>query len=282
MSLGKRKGTLFSMINLLFLGEIVGRAGIQALKNGLPALKEKYDVDYTIINAEGMTNGYGIGRMHSLQLGKLGIDLSTGGEKLFYKIDMVEHIKKAGYMLRPYNMPPDCPGRGYRIQMIKDRKFLIANLIGNSDFSKLNAQNAFLAAENLRKKAEDENAVLIVYFHAATTAEKNTMLCFLDGKAAAVVGTHTKILTADAHVTGNGTAYITDTGRVGSFMSVSGFEPDTEIKKMKGAIPIRSREAWLDGRIEGLLVSIDEQTLKAVDAITIDEKVEVKKPEEKG
>ena len=282
MSLGKRKDTLFSMINLLFLGEIVGRAGIQALKNGLPKIKEKYEIDYTMINAEGMTNGYGIGKMHSLQLGKLGIDLSLGGEKLFYKIDMVEHIKKASYMLRPYNMPPDCPGRGYRIVNIKDKKFLIANLIGNSDFSKLNAQNAFLAAESLRKKAEEENATLIINFHAATTAEKNTMLHFLDGKAAAVVGTHTKVLTADARVTENGTAYITDTGRVGSFMSVSGFEPETEIRKIKGAIPIRSREAWLDGRIEGLAVRIDEDTLKAVDAITINEPVDIKRPEEKG
>ena len=150
------------MINLLFLGEIVGRAGIQALKNGLGDLKKHYQVDYTMINAEGMTNGYGIGKMHSLQLGKLGIDLSFGGEKLFYKIDMVEHIKKAGYMLRPYNMPPDCPGRGYKIVTIKDRKFLIANLIGNSDFSRLNAQNAFLAAESLsiNDSRKEHDAVL--------------------------------------------------------------------------------------------------------------------------
>lgn len=270
------------MINMLFLGEIVGRAGIQALKNGLPAIKEQYGVDYTMINAEGMTNGFGIGKMHSLQLGKLGVDLSFGGEKLFYKIDMVEHIKKAGYILRPYNMPPDCPGRGYRIVTIKDRKFLIANLIGNTDFLKLSAQNAFLAAESLRKKAEEEKAELIVYFHAATTAEKNTMLYFLDGKACAVAGTHTKVLTADARVTENGTAYITDTGRVGSFMSVGGFEPETEIRKMKGAIPIRSREAWEEGRIQGLLVRIDEGSMKSVEAITINEKVEIRRPEEKG
>ncbi len=270
------------MINMLFLGEIVGRAGIQALKNGLPALKEKYHVDYTLINAEGMTNGYGIGKMHSLQLGKLGINLSLGGEKLFYKLDMVEHIKKAGYMLRPYNMPPDCPGRGYRIVTIKDRKFLIANLMGNTDFARQSTQNAFLAAENLRKKAEEEGASLVVYFHSATTAEKNTMLYFLDGKASAVVGTHTKILTADARVTENGTAYISDTGRVGSFMSVGGFEPETEIRKIKGGIPIRSHEAWLDGRIEGLLVQIDPESMKATDAITIDEKVEIARPEEKN
>ena len=267
------------MINLLFLGEIVGRAGIQALKNGLPKIKEKYEIDYTMINAEGMTNGYGIGKMHSLQLGKLGIDLSLGGEKLFYKIDMVEHIKKASYMLRPYNMPPDCPGRGYRIVNIKDKKFLIANLIGNSDFSKLNAQNAFLAAESLRKKAEEENATLIINFHAATTAEKKTMKFFLDGRCSAVIGTHSKVITADETVSEKGTAYITDTGRVGSFISAGGFDPEEEIRKLKSQLPVRSQECWNDGIIEGVVVSIDEETGKALSISRIMKHVEIKRPE---
>ena len=103
------------MLNILFLGEIVGRPGIQALKNGLDLIKNKYAVDYTIANVEGMTNGFGIGRAHSAQLEKLGVDLATGGEKLFYKIDMVEFVQKAGFVLRPANYPPQCPGRSYRI-----------------------------------------------------------------------------------------------------------------------------------------------------------------------
>ncbi len=269
------------MLNILFLGELVGRPGIQALKNGIGELKKKHQVDYTIINAEGMTNGFGIGKLHSQQLGKLGIDLATGGEKLFYKIDMVEFLPKAGFMLRGYNFPPQCPGRGMKFVELKGRKYLIANLLGNADFPKIAVQNAFLSAESLLKKAEEENATLILIFHASTSAEKNTMFHFLDGKAAAVVGTHTKVITADGSVSENGTAYITDNGRVGSFSSVGGFDPETEIKKIKGGIPLRSHECWTDGMIQGFLVSIDEETGKAVDCKTILEKVEIERPEEK-
>ena len=84
--------TLFLMTNILFLGELVGRCGIASLKTGLAGIKTKYSVDYTVINGEGMTNGYGIGKQHSMQLGKLGIDLTTGGEKMFYKPDFVEFL----------------------------------------------------------------------------------------------------------------------------------------------------------------------------------------------
>ena len=102
---------LFFMTRILFLGELVGRCGISALKSGLSGIKSKYDIDYTIINGEGMTGGYGIGKMHSMQLGKLGIDLTTGGEKLFYKPDFVEFMQKCSFVLRPLNYPPQCPGK---------------------------------------------------------------------------------------------------------------------------------------------------------------------------
>lgn len=262
-----------SMVNFLFLGEIVSKPGVEVLRQSLDDIKKRYEIDYTIVNAEGMTGGFGIGKMHSLLLGKLGINLSTGGEKLFFKIDMVEHIKKASYMLRPFNMPPECPGRGYRIIELKDRKFLIANIIGNADFQRVHAQNALLSADVLKKKAEEENAILLIFFHASATAEKNTMLYFLDGKAAAVIGTHTKVLTADGKITENGTAYISDNGRVGSFLSVGGFEPELEIRKLKSAMPIRSRECWEAPRLQGVVVSIDELSGKAVGIKVLNESV---------
>lgn len=265
------------MLNILFLGEIVGRPGIQALKNGLDLIKNKYAVDYTIANVEGMTNGFGIGRAHSAQLEKLGVDLATGGEKLFYKIDMVEYLPKAQYILRGYNYPPKCPGRGYKIVTLNDRKFLIANLVGNADM-KASIQNAFLSAESLLKKKEEEDLLLIVQFHASTTAEKNTMFHMLDGKAVAVIGTHTKVISADAHVSEKGTAYISDNGRVGSFLSVGGFDSQTEIRKFLTALPLRSKECWDEGIIEGVVVKVDEKEGKSVEIIPILEKVGIKCP----
>ena len=268
------------MFKVLFLGELTGKPGITCLKKGLEALKKKYEADYTIINAEGMTGGFGIGKVHAMTLPKMGIDLATGGEKLFYKVDMVEFLPKCGFVLRPYNFPMQCPGRGMKTVTIKDRKVIICNIMGNSDFPKLAIQNAFQSADYIAKKAKEENAILLVQFHAATTAEKNTMLHFLDGRCAAVIGTHTKVISADERVTEKGTAYISDNGRVGSYMSVSGFDPETEIEKLKMGIPIRSKECWNDGVIQGVCVSVDEITGEAVDIEAFIEHVEIQNPKE--
>ena len=267
------------MVNILFLGEIVGRCGIGALKNGLGAIKTKYDVDYTIINGEGMTNGYGIGKAHSVQLGKLGVDLVTGGEKLFYKPDMVEFMQHCSFILRPLNYPPLCPGKSVKNITVRDTQILVINLLGNSSM-KIAVQNAFVAIDSFLKKVENDPIVLLVY-HASTTAEKATMLHYLDGRVQGVICTHTKVLTADETVTEKGTAFISDTGRVGSFMSVGGFDSETEIRKYRRQIPIRSREAWLDPRIQGVVVTIDEETHRAVRIQVIDEQVTVEKPQEK-
>ena len=274
-------GILNFMIKILFLGEVTGRPGITAVKNGLQALKTEYSIDYTIANGEGMTNGFGIGKAHSLQLGKLGVDTITGAEKLFYKIDMVDFVPKAGFILRPANYPPLCPGHGYRHVVIGSRKFAIVNIQGNSNFPRQNIQNAFFTADSILKKLKETNPeeIPIIIFHAATTAEKKTMKFYLDGRAAAVIGTHTKVLTADECVTEKGTAYITDIGRVGSFMSAGGFEPEGEIRKLRSQLPIRSMECWNDGVIQGVVVGIDEESGKAVSIDRIMKHVDIKRPE---
>ena len=271
------------MISILFLGEVTGRPGITALKNGLQQLKTEYGIDYTVANGEGMTNGFGIGKAHSLQLGKLGVDTITGAEKLFYKIDMVDFAPKAGFILRPANYPPLCPGHGYRHVVVKNRKLAIINIQGNSNFPRQNIQNAFFAADGILKKLKETNPdeIPVVVFHAATTAEKKTMKFYLDGRAAAVIGTHSKAITADECVTEKGTAYITDIGRVGSLMSVGGFDPATEIQKLRSQLPLKSRECWDDGIIEGVVVGIDENSGKAVSIERIMKHVTITKPEEK-
>ncbi len=268
------------MVRILFLGEITGRPGIAALKNGLAELKTEYSIDYTIANGEGMTNGFGIGKAHSLQLSKLGVDTVTGAEKLFYKLDMVDFIPKAGFILRPANYPPQCPGRGFRHVTIGDGRFVIINLQGNSNFPRQNIQNAFFAIDGILKKISESgsNEIPIVIFHAETTAEKKTMKFYLDGRVAAVIGTHSKVITSDEDVTEKGTAYITDIGRVGSFLSAGGFDPETEIQKLKSQLPVRSRECWNDGVIEGVAVTIDESTGRAEDITRIVKHVTIKEP----
>ena len=269
------------MVRILFLGEITGRPGITCLKSGLVDIQKKYEIDYTVANGEGMTGGFGIGRAHAAQLTKMGVDLVTGAEKLFYKIDMVEFVQKAGFVLRPANYPPQCPGRSYRIIEIKGRKFVIINLQGNSLFPRQSIQNAFSSIDSLLKKLQEKESDLIplIFFHAATTAEKKTMRFFLDGRAAAVIGTHTKVITADEMVTEAGLAYITDNGRVGSFMSVGGFDPATEIKKLRSQLPVRSQECWNEGIIEGAVVDIDEETGRSTGIHRIMERIAITAPE---
>ena len=267
------------MINVLFLGEIVGRCGIASLKSSLNKIKDRHSVDYTIINGDGMTNGYGIGKAHSIQLGKLGVDLICGGEKLFYKIDMVEFISHSSFILRPLNYPPQCPGKSVKNITVKNTPILVINLQGNSSF-KQSIQNSFVAIDSFLKKVEG-NPIILVYYHAATTAEKATMFHFLDGKVAAVISTHNKVLTSDETVSSNGTAFISDNGRVGSFMSVGGFLPETEILKYRKQIPLRSKESWLEGRVQGVVVTLDEEKKIATKITVIDEKFDVVKPLEK-
>ena len=138
----------------------------------------------------------------------------------------------------------------------------------------------YLQKYTLLKKLEEKEpgAIILLQFHAATTAEKKTMRFFLDGRAAAVIGTHTKVITADEMVSSSGLAYITDNGRVGSFMSVGGFDPSTEIKKLRSQLPVRSQECWNDGIIEGVVVDIDEESGKSVGIHRIMEHVEITAP----
>ncbi|MGH0052444.1 MAG: TIGR00282 family metallophosphoesterase [Sphaerochaetaceae bacterium] len=246
-------------IRVLFLGEIVGRPGIQSVKEALRPLRQERSIDLVIANAEGATGGFGIGRAHSMQLLKLGIDIITGGEKIYYKKDMVEFIAKNPSILRPANYPQQNPGRGIRFLTVNDQKLCIINILGNADFPRTHLSNAFSLAQLLVDKAQEEQAIALVQFHASPTAEKLSMGYMLDGKAAAVIGTHTKVMSGDARILKEGTAYITDNGRCGSQMSVGGFAPDTEIEKQIVQIPVRSQECWIDLALVGVVVEISDQ-----------------------
>lgn len=267
------------MIRILFLGEIVGRAGITTVKKHLEELKKEYDVDYTIANGEGATNGFGIGTQHAIQLSKNGINLITGGEKLFYKPDMVEFISKSSFILRPMNYPMQSPGKSAKNITLKGKDILILNIIGSAGFSRNNSNNPFSSIDGFLKKTNG-TPIILVQFHAAMSAEKATMLHYLDGRVTALVGTHTKTLTADAKVTKNGTAFISDNGRVGSLMSVGGLDPQVEINKNKTQIPERSKECWDDCVIQGIIIDIDEDSGKCIGVTTINKHCDVSAPKE--
>ena len=265
-------------MKVLFLGEIVGRCGIGVIKNALKDYRSKNGVDLVIANGEGATSGFGLGFQNALSLQRMGIDVLTMGEKSFFKLDMVEGISKRPSILRPANYPETVPGRGIRYVTVGDRKVCIINVLGMFGFSNPHLNNPFLMAETMVEKAHAETPIVLYVYHAAATEEKMAMGRLLQGKASAVIGTHCKVLTADAKILDGGTAYITDIGRCGASVSVGGFEPEHEIRKLRTQVLTRSHESWEKPQMQGVLVEIDDFTGKAASIVPVIEDVAVEIP----
>ena len=258
-------------IRVLCIGEIVGKAGIFVVKSILKKIKQEKNIDFVIANGEGATGGFGIGKNHSVYLHKLGIDIITGGECIYYKRDMVEHIQKASYILRPANYPPGNPGRGWKIARLEDdgeKKIAVISMLGQSGFGRVHLSNPFSYIPSIIEKIKKETPIVILDFHAATTAEKYSMFHHLNGKISAVVGTHTKALTADARVMDGGTAVICDTGRTGSVDSIAGLDVDIEIQQFLTRVPERSKDAWNGLELQGAVIEIGDDG-KAVSIETV-------------
>lgn len=245
-------------IRVLFIGEIVGKAGVFCVKTLLPALKADRKIDFVIANAEGTTGGFGLGKNHSIYLHKLGIDVLTGGERIYYKLDMVGHIQRAPYILRPANYPPGNPGRGWRVYEIGDSKIGVICLLGQSGFTRVHLSNPYTFLPELLSRVKQETPIVILDYHATTTAEKYAMFHLADGKVSAVIGTHTRALTADEAILPGGTGVICDTGRTGSSDSIGGMEIETELQKFLTAIPERSKDAWGGLELQGVILDIEE------------------------
>jgi metallophosphoesterase (TIGR00282 family) len=253
-----------SSLKILFIGEIVGKTGVFVVKRLLPQIKTERGVDFVIANGEGATSGYGIGKNHAVYLHKLGIDVITTGERAYYKKDMVEHFRKAPYMLRPANYPYTNPGRGWIITKKDDFAIGVIVVMGQAGFSRVHLRNPFILLPELLKKIGETTPVIIIDFHAETTAEKNSLFFFLDGQVSAIIGTHTRALSADERLMPGGTAVITDAGRTGSINSVGGMDSEIEIRKYITQIPEYSKAAFDSLELQGVIVEIDRSSGKAI------------------
>lgn len=245
-------------IRILFIGEIVGKSGVWCVKELLPRLKKEHAIDFVIADGEGATGGFGIGKNHAIYLHKLGIDVITTGECSYYKKDIVEHFNKAPYLLRPANYPPKNPGRGFMVYECNGRKVAVMSLLGVSGFKRVHLKNPYSLLPRLLENITSETNAVILDYHAVTTAEKATMFAIADGKLSAVVGTHTKAITADERILTGGTAVITDAGRTGSLESVAGLDPAIEIRKLTTLVHEYSKEAWAKLELQGVIIQINE------------------------
>jgi metallophosphoesterase (TIGR00282 family) len=249
-------------MKILYIAEIVGKAGVYACKKAIPALQQEKKPDFIIACADGTTGGNGLGRNHAAYLRKLGIDVLTTGECCFFKKDLTENLGKLPYVLRPDNLNAEAPGLGSRIYKSGGRtgpggnKIAVAVLLGQSGFGRLHGNNPFSSLPALLERLRQETPFVIVDFHAQASGEKQTLFAMAMGRCSAVVGSHWRVQSADERVVG-GTAVITDAGRTGSRDSVGGNDPVPRIKEYLSGIPDWTHDAWAKPELQGVFIELD-------------------------
>jgi metallophosphoesterase (TIGR00282 family) len=247
-------------LNVLFIGDIIGRQGRQAVSRLLPKIKSDFTIDLTIANCENVAGGFGLTTKLVGELTEYGIDVMTSGNHIWDRREVVPHLDSMPNVLRPLNYPKGVPGRGWGIYNLKDgRKVCVINLIGRVFMRPIDCP--FRVTDDLLTQID--SMVTIVDMHAEATSEKIAMGWYLDGRVSAVIGSHTHVQTADERVLPQGTAYITDAGMTGPFDSVIGIDKRVIIERFLSGIPSRFDAATEDVRFSGVVISIDGQSLKA-------------------
>ncbi|MGL4981363.1 MAG: TIGR00282 family metallophosphoesterase [Treponemataceae bacterium] len=250
-------------MNVLYIAELVGKAGIQCVKKMLPSLKQEFKIDYVIANADGATNGAGLGKNHAAYLRKLGVDIITGGDFIFYKRDLTNDLAQMPSVLRPANYICESPGRGWRIIGKGEKKLAVVSLIGFSHFTRVHGENPFESLRYLVDKIKKETNNIIIDFHAGATAEKKSFSFFADGKVSAVIGSHGRVQTADECILDGGSATITDAGRTGFVHAVAGLDPLPKISEFLSGIPLWTKELEIEEKseieLQGVCVSINQK-----------------------
>lgn len=252
------------MTNLLFIGDIVGRPGRDLLRHGLAALASHHNVDLVIANVENAAAGHGITPDIANDLFEYGVHVMTGGNHTWDKKEIFPYIAKQPRMIRPANYPDGAPGLGRYVARAENGVMVgVVNAMGRVFMTPLDDPFR-VVLEQIDLVKADGAQIVFVDFHAEATSEKVAMGWHLDGKVAAVVGTHTHVQTADDRVLPKGTAYITDVGMTGPHDSVIGVDRMAVVHRFLSAMPQRFETATENPRLNGVVVQADEQTGLAV------------------
>lgn len=251
-------------MKILFIGDIVGRSGREAVLAELENLKYKEDIDFCIANGENASGGLGMSRRAYEELKSAGIDYFTMGNHTFSKPDAGHLLSEGENICRPANYSDFCPGEGYAIVTdSKGRKIAIMNLMGTV-YNDIALTNPFLAADKLIEKIKNVTNIIILDFHAEATSEKIAMGQYLDSRVSAVVGTHTHVQTADAMILPGKTAYITDVGMTGPQASVLGMKSEIAIKRFLTGEKVRYEQSRNKAVIHAVIIEIADETGNAL------------------
>jgi metallophosphoesterase (TIGR00282 family) len=244
-------------MNILAIGDIIGKPGRQAVHKFLHGIRKQYKLEVVIGNAENTAGGFGLTLSTAQELLEDGIDILTSGNHIFAQKEIIPYLDTDMPILRPLNYPSGVPGRGYK----QAGRALIVNLIGRTFMS--NYDCPFRAMDRLLADLAPKPSVIIVDFHAEATSEKVAMGRYLDGRVSAVLGTHTHVGTIDAQILPGGTAYVTDIGMTGPTNSIIGDDADAVIRRFLTQMPHHLSVGKGNPVLNAIMVEVDESSGKA-------------------
>jgi metallophosphoesterase (TIGR00282 family) len=263
----------FFRVKILFIGDIVGSPGRNAVKILLPKLRAQHGLDVIIANGENSAGGNGITPDIAEELFGYGVDAITTGDHLWDQKEVIELLQNEKRFLRPLNYPPGTPGKGSTLLKIRDLPPIAVMNVQGRTFMQPPLDNPFTLALEEAKWLRQHTPIIFVDFHAEATSEKIAFARMLDGQVSAVVGTHTHVQTADEQIFPGGTAYLTDAGFTGPHESVLGREIVPVVTRFRTAIPQRFEVARNDVKLHGAIIEIDNATGKAIKIQRVSESV---------
>jgi metallophosphoesterase (TIGR00282 family) len=249
-------------MRILICGDVVGRSGRKVLYDRLPALRRDLDIDFAVVNGENAAGGFGITPEICKQILAAGADVVTTGNHVWDQKNIIPYIDAEPRLLRPHNYPADTPGTGAGIFPDRHgRQVLVLHFMARLFMPAVDDPFAGVEKALAEHRLGDDVAAIVVDFHGEATSEKTAMAHLLDGRASAVVGTHSHVPTADARVLDGGTAYQTDLGMCGDYNSVIGMDKATSLDRFRGKVPLpRLEPSQGEATLCAALVETDDGT----------------------
>jgi metallophosphoesterase (TIGR00282 family) len=241
----------------------MGRPARRAVRDLVPSLIEKEEIDLVVANAENSAGGMGVDLKSAKELLSAGVQVLTSGNHIWKKKEIYPFLDEQESLIRPANYPSGAPGKGWCVWQHDGFRALVINLQGRV-FMPNHVDDPFRCVDEILKKHGSQSPVVIVDMHAEATSEKCAMGWYLDGRASIVFGTHTHVQTADERILPGGTAYITDLGMCGPFDSVIGMEKDTVIRGFITQLPRQFEVAQDNVVLQGVIADIDHESGRAL------------------
>jgi metallophosphoesterase (TIGR00282 family) len=258
-------------MRILFIGDIVGKPGVRLVQQAVPALRAAGRCDFVIANAENAAgNGSGCTPADYRRIREAGVDLVTLGDHVYKKAEIISTLEQETRVCKPANLPPSAPGKEYALTTAADGTTIAAFCLLGRTFMRP-ADDPYVAADRVLAMLAGRAQIILLDMHAEATSDKYLMAHYLNGRVAAVIGTHTHVPTADEQIFPGGTAFICDVGMTGPYASILGRRVDRVLSVAVTAIPAPYEVASDDVRLGGAFVDVDPATSRAthIERVTV-------------